>query len=237
MPNLQGFATDISVNRGGTVFFKVKTDASSYRFDIYRMGYYGGLGARKIETVTPTATLPQNQPNCLTEAATGLIDCGNWSVSGSWAVPANAASGIYFAKLVRTDTGGASHIVFVVRDDSSTSDIVFQTSDTTWQAYNNYGGNSLYTGSPAGTCVQGELQPAVQHARRRQRAGLAVQRRVPDGAVARGERLQRQLHRRRGYRSIRRSLSSTTGHSSPSATTSTGPARSGPTSRPRGTPA
>ena len=65
-------------------------------------------------------------------------------------MPANAVSGIYFARLVRTDNGGASHIVFIVRDDASTSDVLFQTSDTTWQAYNNYGGNSLYTGSPAG---------------------------------------------------------------------------------------
>ena len=54
------------------------------------------------------------------------------------------------ARLVRTDTGGASHIIFVVRDDSGGSDLLFQTSDTTWQAYNNYGGNSLYAGSPAG---------------------------------------------------------------------------------------
>ena len=30
------------------------------------------------------------------------------------------------------------------------SDLLFQTSDTTWQAYNHYGGNSLYAGSPAG---------------------------------------------------------------------------------------
>ena len=37
-----------------------------------------------------------------------------------------------------------SHITFVVRDDSSHSDIVLQTSDATWQAYNTYGGNSLY---------------------------------------------------------------------------------------------
>ncbi len=43
-----------------------------------------------------------------------------------------------------------SHIVFVVRNDASTSDLFFQTSDTTWQAYNSYGGNSLYVGSPAG---------------------------------------------------------------------------------------
>src|SRR5205085_12405322 len=45
---------------------------------------------------------------------------------------------------------GSSHIVFIVRDDSSFSDLLFQTSDTTWQAYNRYGGNSLYVGSPAG---------------------------------------------------------------------------------------
>ena len=52
-PSIQGFATDISVNRGSTVSFKVDTTAANYRFDIYRMGYYGGLGARKVATVTP----------------------------------------------------------------------------------------------------------------------------------------------------------------------------------------
>ena len=148
--SIQGFATDISVNRGSTVNFKVDTNATAYRFDIYRMGYYGGAGARKVATVLPSATLPQSQPSCLTDAATGLIDCGNWGVSGSWAVPADAVSGIYFAKLVRADSGGASHIVFIVRNDASTSDLLFQTSDTTWQAYNDYGGNSLYTGAPVG---------------------------------------------------------------------------------------
>src|SRR4051794_23103751 len=45
-PSIQGFATDISVNKGGTVRFKVETNATAYRLDIYRMGYYGGLGAR-----------------------------------------------------------------------------------------------------------------------------------------------------------------------------------------------
>jgi hypothetical protein len=31
-----------------------------------------------------------------------------------------------------------------VRDDNSNSDLIFKTSDTTWQAYNSYGGASLY---------------------------------------------------------------------------------------------
>ena len=48
------------------------------------------------------ASLPQNQPACLTNSS-GLVDCGNWGVSASWAVPASAVSGIYFAHLVRTD--------------------------------------------------------------------------------------------------------------------------------------
>jgi WD40 repeat protein len=150
--SIQGFATDISVNRGQTARFKINTPSTNYRLDIYRMGYYTGNGARKIATVQPSAALPQNQPNCLNNTATGLIDCGNWAESASWTVPTDAVSGIYFAKVVREDDAntGASHIVFIVRDDASTSEIVFQTSDTTWQAYNNYGGNSLYTGSPAG---------------------------------------------------------------------------------------
>ena len=148
--SIQGFATDISVNRGATVSFKVNTAANNYRLDIYRMGYYGGLGARKITTIQPSVTLPQTQPSCLTNASTGLFDCGNWALSASWTVPTDATSGIYFAKLVRTDNGGASHIVFIVRDDASNSDLLFQTADTTWQAYNNYGGNSLYTGGPVG---------------------------------------------------------------------------------------
>jgi hypothetical protein len=146
--SIQGYATDISVNRGGTIQFKIDTTATAYRLDIYRMGYYGGRGARKVATVNPSATLPQTQPDCVNQTTTGLIDCGTWAVSASWAVPSTAVSGIYFAKVIRTDTQGASHIVFIVRDDASTSKMVFQTSDTTWQAYNNYGGNSLYQGSP-----------------------------------------------------------------------------------------
>ena len=56
---IQGFATDISVNRGQTISFKIDTDATAYRLDIYRMGYYGGRGARKVATVNPSVTLPQ----------------------------------------------------------------------------------------------------------------------------------------------------------------------------------
>ncbi|MGW0230857.1 DUF4082 domain-containing protein [Actinopolymorpha singaporensis] len=143
-PALQGFSTDISVNRGSTIGFKVDT-ALTYTINIYRMGYYGGAGARKVTSIANVA--PTDQPDCNKDTSTGLIDCGNWSTSATWAVPTTAVSGIYFAELKSGTTRG--HIVFVVRDDASRSDLYFQTSDTTWQAYNKYGGNSLYVGSPA----------------------------------------------------------------------------------------
>lgn len=143
-PTIQGYATDISVNVGQTVSFKINTDAAAYTINIYRMGYYAGMGARLITSIQPSVPLPQSQPACLTDSATGLVDCGNWAVSASWQVPANATSGIYFAHLIRTDTGGDSHIVFVVRNDAGASAILFQTADESWQAYNGYDGPSLY---------------------------------------------------------------------------------------------
>jgi len=51
---------------------------------------------------------------------------------------------LYLVHLVRQDTGGDSQIPFIVRNDASHSEIVYQTSDLTWQAYNPYGGHSLY---------------------------------------------------------------------------------------------
>ncbi|WP_018327538.1 N,N-dimethylformamidase beta subunit family domain-containing protein [Rhizobium giardinii] len=148
--NIEGFATDISINRGQTVSFKINTNSSNYRIDIYRLGYYGGMGARKVATIQHTGV--QNQPTPLRDSATGLVDAGNWSVSASWAIPADAASGIYFAKLVRQDgTAGQNHIPFIVRDDSSHSDVLFQTSDETWQAYNPWGGANLYQGNGPAT--------------------------------------------------------------------------------------
>ena len=182
-PEIQGFATEISVNLGETVEFKVKTHSPRYRIDIYRMGWYGGSGARLVETIQPSAPLPQAQPNCRVHTGMRFVDCGNWFVSASWAVPSDGVSGVYVARLVREDdepepwqvegerffptqrplagphaygANGdgalrdalvekrASHMVFVVRDDAGRSDVLVQTSDPTWVAFNRYGGSSLY---------------------------------------------------------------------------------------------
>ena len=157
-PNIQGYATDISVNKGGLVTFKIKLQPAvvgGYVIDVYRLGYYQGFGARFISTVVPSAAqiiASKNQPACMRDDSVGLVDCGNWSVSGAFST-AGLTSGVYIARPRRTDTGGASHIVFIVRDDARKAEVLFQTSDTTWQAYNQYpgladGGSSLYCNGP-----------------------------------------------------------------------------------------
>ena len=55
---IRGFATDISVNRGQTINFKINTDATNYQIDLYRLGYYGGNGARYISSISPAVPLP-----------------------------------------------------------------------------------------------------------------------------------------------------------------------------------
>jgi hypothetical protein len=145
-PTLVGFADDISVNVGQTINFKVRTDASAYTMDIYRLGYYGGDGARKITSIQPNVQLSNKQPACLTDSATNLVDCGNWAVTASWTVPSTATSGIYFVHLIRPDTQGDNLIVFIVRNDASHSNILFQTSDETWEAYNEWQPSSSTTG-------------------------------------------------------------------------------------------
>ena len=229
--------------------FKIKTDSEDYHVDVYRVGWYGGAGARHVARLLPAVALPQLQPECARDGDTLLYDCAAWDVSVRWAVPRDAVSGVYLARLVRNDgevswradnsqvgwedqilkrsllslvpvqypadarfsfpddspgqlpnppqpwphaygaqghgrlrtslrSPRASLVYFVVRDDHSEAEVLFQTSDTTWQAYNLYGGANTYYGlSPpyrraykvAWTSrfnyfrhsIQGVVQPAV----------------------------------------------------------------------------
>ncbi len=149
--DIQGFSTKESVQAGDTVQFKVQSK-TAYNVQIYRLGWYGGDGARQISTAAQAAvTYPANYTTkpagCTTKSSTGLVDCGNWPVTASWTVPSDAVSGLYIANLTQTNGDGLMPYPFVVRKDSSTSDVVVQTSDQTWQAYNDYGGQDLYGGT------------------------------------------------------------------------------------------
>ncbi|MFD0330500.1 N,N-dimethylformamidase beta subunit family domain-containing protein [Streptacidiphilus monticola] len=149
--DIQGFTDKVSYQAGDTVSFKVQSPAA-YHIEIYRLGWYGGDGARLISTAAQAAvTYPANYTSkaasCTSTAATGLVDCGNWPTTATWTVPSDAVSGLYVANLNQADGQGLMPYPFVVRNESSHSDVVVQTADETWQAYNMWGGQNLYNGN------------------------------------------------------------------------------------------
>lgn len=131
-----GFARPFNPNIGDTVQFSCH--GSGTVIDVYRIGYYGGLGWRKVTTLTNTAT---SQPNPTTISSTnGGTHCGNWSVTASWSIPSDAVSGLYIGVYRNSGQTDASYVPFVVHDDARPADIVMMINDSTWGvAYNGYG--------------------------------------------------------------------------------------------------
>ncbi|MGI2901895.1 N,N-dimethylformamidase beta subunit family domain-containing protein [Tolypothrix sp. VBCCA 56010] len=139
-----GYATATSVNKGGSLPIKVSlAQPGQFTIDIYRLGYYQGNGGRLIVSSGSLSGITQPALT-LTDSATKLYEATNWSTSYTVAVGNNWTSGLYVAKLTQQATGKQSQVWFVVRDDSRNSDIVFQSSFTTYFAYNNTGGYSTY---------------------------------------------------------------------------------------------
>src|SRR5688572_11933624 len=83
---IAGFGNKMSLNSGETVRFKINVQSgATYTLKIYRIGYYGGNGARLKQNLgTLSGTI---QPACITDPVTGMTDCSNWSESASWNIP------------------------------------------------------------------------------------------------------------------------------------------------------
>jgi hypothetical protein len=141
---IEGYASLTSVNLGEKIKLFVNTKEPFYTIEIFRTGWYNGLGGRLMKE--PIIRKGIRQPRFREEEASGLIEC-DWQDPYILEIPDRSqdwTSGIYLAKLTTSRTGKQSYIIFAVRDDDRQSDILFQSSVTTFQAYNNWGHKSLY---------------------------------------------------------------------------------------------
>ena len=145
-PWIEGYCSRQSVNAGESIDIMVSTDPPSpFRIEIFRMGYYGGRGARLMTTISPLQGAAQPVP---TPGEKDLHEC-RWQPSTTLTIPDDWVSGVYLGRLT-TLTGPdvpywQSYVIFVVTDDRP-ADILFQCSDNTWQAYNQWPSHySVYT--------------------------------------------------------------------------------------------
>ena len=144
---IDGYASRISVRPGAVVPLHVST-AAPYSIRVYRLGWYRGLGARLLAciprrcTVTEQGhTFPVPQP----DPSTGYLDAG-WPVTDTVRVGRSWTSGYYLAEPQLAD-GTVARIPFVVLAPSRSKPtaMLVQASVNTWEAYNRWGGQSLYT--------------------------------------------------------------------------------------------
>jgi hypothetical protein len=146
LQEIEGYASLTSVQRGDAISLYVNTQDEFYQMDVYRMGWYGGTGGRLMKGGIVRRGIRQTLPEADPES--GLVECrwvnpyvlttDNPHDDTAW------LSGVYLVKLTGLTGGKQSYIMFVVREDDRRSDYLFQSSVTTYQAYNNWGGRSLY---------------------------------------------------------------------------------------------
>jgi hypothetical protein len=137
---IEGYASAVSIPHGSTLDVAVSTSAPSYGVKVFRMGWYGGAGGRLVDTLD---NLPGTlQPVPPPDPQTGLIEC-HWTVSFTLPVPDSWVSGIYLLVLTAS-TGYQAYVPLVVTDPASRDTYAFIHGVATDQAYNAWGGKSLY---------------------------------------------------------------------------------------------
>ena len=153
-PWIEGYCSKQSVAaRDSLDIFVSSNPAEKFQIEIFRMGYYGGAGARLMTTLGPFRGVTQPDPEL---GPNRLREC-QWEPCTRLVIPDDWPSGVYLGRLtllteVVTRAKWQSYIVFIVRDDRP-ADILFQCSDNTWQAYNRWPDSySLYT-DPRGALV------------------------------------------------------------------------------------
>jgi N,N-dimethylformamidase beta subunit-like, C-terminal len=141
---IEGFANPGSVTPGGDVRLMVSTTADSFRADAYRIGGYRGGAGRLIWSSKRIPGVQQPLPTLLPRTRTIVA---RWPPSLT-ARTAGWPPGFYLIKLIAS-SGYQAFVPFTVQSPSTRGRIVLVEPNLDWEAYNEWGGYSLYT-APAG---------------------------------------------------------------------------------------
>jgi hypothetical protein len=146
------YASQIGILPGDQIDVHVNTrPVSRYRISVYRLGWYGGAGGR-LMTCVPSCggdKSGQEQVQAWTSAVDGPPLRPNWPVTDVVHTGTDWPSGYYELRAELTsgpDAGKGTTTYVIVREPIGThaSQILVQVPVNTWEAYNQWGGKSLY---------------------------------------------------------------------------------------------
>jgi hypothetical protein len=151
---IEGYGSETSALPGDTLHYHVSAvPAAPYRIEVYRLGWYGGTGARLVGCMPncadfrPGQSYPMPAPD-----GNGMVTAG-WPVTDSFTLPADAETGYYRARFVLANGRSTDTYVIVRPPPGEQAHILVQVPVNTWQAYNTWGGRSLY--DIAGQAIEG----------------------------------------------------------------------------------
>jgi hypothetical protein len=150
---VSGYVSAQAVRPGETETVYVDAPgASSVRIRVFRIGWYGGAGGREV--LASRSLSAAKQPPCTHSFQTGLTEC-RWHPTLSFQIPEALASGVYIVRL--SAPSGESDCMFVV-EASRPQPLLAQLPTSTYEAYNAWGGNSLYPGGMDRVGITGTTQ-------------------------------------------------------------------------------
>jgi hypothetical protein len=138
---IAGYTSVQSVLPGQPFQLYVSTTAPAFRVDAFRFGWYHGNQARLVWRSPP---VPARRQTSVSIASGTHMVTANWQPSltvqtGGW------PPGSYLLKL-DSSAGPQRYVPITVRSASTAGKVVIIDDNTTWQAYNTWGGYSLYVG-------------------------------------------------------------------------------------------
>jgi hypothetical protein len=143
---VEGYFDTVSASVDDIVRLYVSTTAPTYHIEAYRMGWYQGLGGR---LVWRSPELPgRAQPAATIDPKTNMVEAP-WQNPYPIGIGTEFVPGCYLFKLVGSNTA-ARFVPLTIREDANDSAYLVMNAVTTWQAYNGWGGHSLYLGTGRG---------------------------------------------------------------------------------------
>ena len=122
-------------------------DKSPRSFEVLRVGWYNGSGARMVWNSGPIKFKYRNTPTL--RIATRMIET-KWPTTTSFEVSSDWAPGLYLVAS-KNKSGAIENVApFILRSTPGDSKLLLIHSTLTWAAYNSFGGHSTYSATIRG---------------------------------------------------------------------------------------
>ena len=162
-PRFEGYLDRASIGPGERLALQVR-GSGPFEVAWYRLGWYGGAGGRLVRLdreVRPSAGAGASPRS--PDPRTGLVE-PRWGTALELTVPADWPSGIYLAILGASSDRPAA-VPFVVRPPApgtrTPAPVLLVSAALTWQAYNGWGGKSLYSYNSSGAVTASGTKAAA----------------------------------------------------------------------------